>query len=645
MIVCASPGGRVGILLALCIHSFGCMDYSPESLQNPHYFPKLVDPNQSFEVEVVQSPACDTELSPDAYEVAISDECTGENTVGSWDPVVEWSWGTNDVHPGYDQVMSMPVAGNMTDDNGDGLINEDDIPDIAFTSFSGSRYSFYGALNVLSGDTGEVIWSQTSFGEYQPRGATGVALADLGDGNGLGLFLMTSGGLSAVNIDGTHRWTTAYNDTSTKSWTYPAVFDMEGDGIAEIVVGRSVFEADGTLRWRGSAGTGSRYHISYAMDLDGDGLAEVIAGDTIYNYDGSIHSFGGSDGFTAVADLNEDGQPDIVTVSNRSIRARELDGTVLWQVSYSTEGLYGAGGGPPTIADFDGDGQPEIGLACSSHYRVFEGHDGSMLWQMPVIDPSSSVTSSSVFDFEGDGSAEVVYGDEHTLWVFDGATGAVEMEWDTHSSGTLLEYPVIVDIDKDGTSEIVVASSNYQTGESNGITVIGDADASWAPGRPIWNQHAYSISNIRDDGTVPASVSGHWSEHNSFRAGNSETRTGLDQFDVRVGEPEWCLEECSQGRVWMWVPVENGGFAKAEELVVEVHHIDATGEKVTIEQEEITLLREGQQMWLGTPVKLLAEDFDQGHIQLEVYSERLEGDECRTDNNSYIIDEWPCDEQ
>src|SRR5205085_11574491 len=105
-----------------------------------------------------------------------------------------------------------------------------------------------------------------------------------------------------------------------------------------------------------------------------------------------------------------------------------------------------------------------------------------------VQDYSSAVTGSSVFDFEGDGAAEVVYADEQTLWVYDGGSGAVELALDSHSSGTLMEYPLIVDVDHDGAAEIVVASNDYAFAGSHGITAIGDARGTWAPGRPIWNQ-------------------------------------------------------------------------------------------------------------------------------------------------------------
>ncbi len=39
----------------------------------------------------------------------------------------------------------------------------------------------------------------------------------------------------------------------------------------------------------------------------------------------------------------------------------------------------------------------------------------------------------------------------------------------------------------------------------NTVKVYRDVLDRWSDSRPLWNQHAYSITNINDDGTVPAS--------------------------------------------------------------------------------------------------------------------------------------------
>ena len=131
--------------------------------------------------------------------------------------------------------------------------------------------------------------------------------------------------------------------------------------------------------------------------------------------------------------------------------------------------------GPPTVADFDGDGFAEVGTASSTAYVVFDFQcTGDPLpaecerewvrWMVENDDCSSRATGSSVFDFEGDGSAEVVYADENTFRIFNGSDGTILYEDTTHSSNTRLEMPIVVDVDNDGKSEVVIPEPNYRSG-------------------------------------------------------------------------------------------------------------------------------------------------------------------------------------
>ena len=90
---------------------------------------------------------------------APNEECRREPAIGSFDPVIEWQWADNPIHPLYSQIMAAPAIANLTDDNGDGQVDESDIPDVVFTSFTGSAYSSSGAVTAIRGDSGETIWS------------------------------------------------------------------------------------------------------------------------------------------------------------------------------------------------------------------------------------------------------------------------------------------------------------------------------------------------------------------------------------------------------------------------------------------------------------------------------------------------------
>jgi hypothetical protein len=559
--------------------------------------------------------ACDEEDAPSPGYVAQDDTCVRGPVVGSFNPVVEWQWSGNPALPGYDDLMSTPAVGDVT---GDG------IPDVVFTSFSGGAYTSAGTITAISGADGSTHWSAAP-GVYA---SAGVALGDL-DGDGAAEVCTAGTAAAVVCLDGAGNvlWQAGGELSYVGA---PAVADLDGDGLAEVILGRQVFNHDGSVRWVGTAGVG--YSMSFAADMDGDTALEVVAGNTVYDTDGTVlWNNGGFDGIDAVGDFDGDGLPEVVTTANGYVTLTDDTGGILWSVGVPG----GGGGGPPTVADFDNDGAPEIGVAGAYYYSMVEG-DGSTRWSMPVQDYSSSVTGSSVFDFEGDGAAEVVYADEVTLWVFDGATGAVELAVDGHASGTLYEYPLIVDVDGDGSSEIVLASNNYAFSGWNGITVIGDADSSWAASRPVWNQFAYSITNVNDDLTLPGTPEKNWLSWNNFRAGGTLDGPASWLPDLTVAALEECTDTCVDGAGSFYVLVDNRGLGTARTFLVEL--IDGDG--FIAESETVDELAGGEQLVLG-PWSLDRKAWKGG-----VYV-KVDGggavEECDEDNQKSDKLAWPCE--
>jgi hypothetical protein len=478
--------------------------------------------------------------------------CASEPMVGVFDPVEEWTKQDWAVGPGYNNVMASPIVASFTDDNADGKIDDKDVPDIAFTTFIGGAHQVAGYLRVVSGADGAEILNIGL--EHNICASAGVAAGDI-DGDGVVelLSMTTAAQVKAFEHDGTLKWTSPAVVAS--QYAMPAISDMDGDGKPEIVVGATVLNSDGTIRGSGAAGSGAGV-TSFAVDVDGDGVQEVVVGNALYRPDGSsIWANGLTDGFPAVADFELDGTPEIVVSGGGIVRMQSsVDGAQIWSVPLPGGGV----GGPPTIADYDGDGKPEVGVAGGSAYVVFDG-DGTVLWQQPTQDMSSSQTGSSVFDFEGDGIADVVYNDELRLWVYSGVEGSVKLNQAGHGSGTLWEYPLVVDVDGDGQSEIVVTNNNYAFGVKAGVTVIGDKAKSWVPGRKIWNQHAYHITNVNDDGTIPAVAAQSWKNANNFRSGDLLPPDGTAAPDLVVQLAEGCEVFCIADSLVLWVYVGNEG--------------------------------------------------------------------------------------
>ncbi|MCE9672904.1 HYR domain-containing protein [Myxococcus stipitatus] len=429
----------------------------------------------------------------------------------NFEPELEWAWTGSPVMPTHNQVMMTPIVVEV---NGDG------VPDVVFSTFTGGDYTTNGVLRAISGADGSDLWTVTD-PALRVRGAASVAGADI-DGDGrVELCAIPESGTGFICFENTGAF--KFRTTvSSNNWGGVSFSDLDGDGTVEIINGNHVFTNTGVVKWVApTAFSGPVGSISYAVDLDGDGLQEVIIGSSIYRHDGTLkcQNTAAPAALTGVANFDADPAGEVVLVHGGRVSLMDDDCAILW-----TQVLPGGGtGGAPNIADFDADGQPEIGVAGASRYAVFETH-GAVKWSSPTQDNSSNVTGSSTFDFEGDGKAEVIYGDELRLRIYDGATGAVRFDVQ-HASGTTYENPLVVDVDGDDNAEIVVAANNYAFSGPNGIRVFRDRKDGWVNTRRIWNQHAYSVTHINDDGTVPASYVANWLTPglNTFRANTQGT--------------------------------------------------------------------------------------------------------------------------
>ncbi|MDP2305459.1 MAG: MopE-related protein [Pseudomonadota bacterium] len=541
---------------------------------------------------------CDGALDPDACvddpppgTVAIDGTCTWAPTVGTFTPVDEWSVSSFATYASHKHVIMTPVVGQLTDDDGDGDLDADDTPDIAFVAYNRTTASSLGVLRVISGEDGapklDIYNATYASVTYYPYRYTNIAIGDI-DNDGAPDIVATVVNSAATacypgayELDGTLKWVDTTNSVGCRSHA-PALADLEGDGDVEVIFGRSILNgADGSEQAEGAGGRGyySAYSnsgfMSFAADMDGDGQQEVIAGSSIYSATGAtVCATGDADGYPGVADLDGDGDGELVVVAGGTVRVYDHACTELasWTV-------YGGGyGGPPTIADYDGDGTPEIGLPGNTYYSVYEA-SGTRLWARAIDDASSHSTGSAVFDFDGDGQAEVVYADQSRLWVFDGATGTVLLEQTGHASGTVNEYPVIADVDGDGNAEIIVPNDNT----AYGIAVYGDADDNWVSARQVWNQHAYNITNVNDDLSIPSSPESNWPDYNSFRQGAPGSFNATDAPNVFPVAYTACQASCGD-TVTIYVQVANDGLVRAASSVtLLIYGESSTGARTLLE--------------------------------------------------------------
>ena len=483
--------------------------------------------------------------------------------VGEFTPEVDCRWTPNagDPDQNRDDVVATPVVGNLTDDNGDGLTNVNDIPDIAFLTYnlSQSCCNITSTLRIVSGEcNGDgTMTTLASINDVEMDNSAGIALGDLDDDGvpeivAIGMFAPQPQGVIAwkrVTDDGS-QWEEYWRNETYPTWNVHtrggatiSIANVDAVGGPEVVVGNVVLNGqDGSLVWDGlqtvgnTAGIGNNGFLgpsSAVGNIDGDPELEIAAGNTLYDHDGTeLWTYpyttnnspcGGQipcDGFTAMANFDNDPEGEVVIIRLGEVFIIEHTGELLWQWAIPTDDCNNNESGPPTVADFDGDGRPEIGTAAADFYTVLDMDcdadpvpagcaSRGVLWATPNQDCSSRVTASSVFDFEGDGKAEMVYADETTFRIFDGTNGDILYEDPTHGSHTRIEMPVVVDVDNDGNSEVVIPE-NGSNGGSPGIDIWADTDDNWVRTRRIWNQHAYHVTNVNEDGTIPMSEPANW---------------------------------------------------------------------------------------------------------------------------------------
>ena len=112
---------------------------------------------------------------------------------------------------------------------------------------------------------------------------------------------------------------------------------------------------------------------------------------------------------------------------------------------------------------------------------------------------------------------------------------------------------------------------------SNGFYVLGGAQG-WASSRPVWNQHAYSITHIDDNLRVVSPTPSNWPTYNTFRSGDLTPAGGGGSPDA-VPAVEPCLEECPNDRLVVFVRVGNSGAGGLRSGVpVSVYADDGTRE-------------------------------------------------------------------
>ena len=333
--------------------------------------------------------------------------------------ITNWSSGTVGVLLGngdgtlqsavtYNTGGANPAAVAIADLNGDGK------PDLVITNWSS------GTVGVLLGNGDGTFQAAVTYGSGGSAPES-IAVADLnGDGKPDILVandLSNTVGVLLGNGDGTFQAAVTYGSGGSYADSVAAA-DVNGDGKPDLVV----------VNMCSSNGC---YYGSTVGVLLGNGNGTFQAAVTY----GSGGSYAGG---VAVADVNGDGKPDVVVTNGGSAGEEGLMGVLLGNGdgTFQTAVTYDAGGENSwglAIADVNGDGKPDLLTANnnSGSVSVLLGNgDGTFQPGLTFGSGGALPTSIAVADLNGDGEPDLVVGDTFDPNDYDS----------TSAAGVLLHY-------------------------------------------------------------------------------------------------------------------------------------------------------------------------------------------------------------
>jgi len=357
-----------------------------------------------------------------------------------------------------------------------------------------------------------------------------------------------------------------YGASGSTWWHGGAVFvgDMNADGSPEILVNHALYDAEGHVLWAVPEPLPTFFQSSIMVDLDDDGRLEVVTAHGAWRFDGDwqptqlwdliedpIQSVSQRAAIPHVADLDDNGDPEILLARGDGYWVLDHDGSPWTEIPFVDVGALPAPEGGPwpcefvpdccladpecsvdfrqsmnwehfmrpgVLADMAGLGRPQFAAAATTNNLSvwsLEDTEFEQLWTTNEVDESLGASGVSAFDFLADGTAELLYSDSVRAYAYSGLDG----EWSTamsvdRFSNTSTEYPVVADLDDDGSAEFLVVSLDVATPV---LQVFGEVENRWVGARRIWNQQAYSITNVNEDGSIPQAPVDNWDFFNNFR--------------------------------------------------------------------------------------------------------------------------------
>ena len=313
-----------------------------------------------------------------------------------------------------------------------------------------------GAVNALSGNTGELLWtySTSQFGsggwiyqvwckyDYNNDGSPDVLASSGGSAVGGSRRIFCIDGLTGIAI-----WV---KFTDGPNFSVIGVEDFTGDGKPDVIGGASdanetsgrvlgMNGENGNIEWTYVTAGSSVWALEQADDINNDGIKEIIAGCSLSSFyylinpdNGSVINSGpGGDSFILrfekLDDVNGDGYSDFALAKSGSLAmvVDGFNGSNIWAVSLADQSWN-----VDRIGDVSGDGINDlvIGTLYSNNYCYFiDGTSGSTIHSFGFGEAIDGI--SAIPDITGDGSWEMVAGGRYgKLFCYSGGLNSTTMQ-------------------------------------------------------------------------------------------------------------------------------------------------------------------------------------------------------------------------